>query len=94
MPIFALKQFKGLTCLTSLTGHTVSRYLPAQRVKLVKPVKLVKLLRMLKQLAWGISVIFHPLLIPSYMLLLLLMINQEFEFGRKAMAPDYPSPNW
>jgi membrane-associated phospholipid phosphatase len=35
---------------------------------------------MLKQLAWGLSVLFHPLLIPSYMLLLLLMIN-PYLFG-------------
>jgi hypothetical protein len=35
---------------------------------------------MLKSLAWGLSVLFHPLLIPSYMLLLLLLIN-PYLFG-------------
>ena len=35
---------------------------------------------MLRSLAWGISVVFHPLLVPSYMLVLLLLIN-PYLFG-------------
>lgn len=35
---------------------------------------------MLRSLAWGLSVVFHPLLIPTYMLLLLLLIN-PYLFG-------------
>lgn len=42
---------------------------------------------MLKQMAWGISVIFHPLLIPSYMLLLLLMIN-PYLFGFSHLSDE------
>lgn len=39
-----------------------------------------KSILMLKQFAWGISVIFHPLLGPTYMLILLLLIN-PYLFG-------------
>ena len=42
---------------------------------------------MLRSLAWGLSVIFHPLLIPSYMLLLLLLIN-PYLFGVSQVSDD------
>ncbi len=35
---------------------------------------------MLRSVAWGLSVVFHPLLIPTYMLVLLLLIN-PYLFG-------------
>lgn len=35
---------------------------------------------MVKQLAWGISILFHPLLMPCYMLILLMLIN-PYLFG-------------
>jgi hypothetical protein len=42
---------------------------------------------MLKSLAWGLSVLFHPLLIPSYMLLLLMMIN-PYLFGVSSLQDE------
>ncbi|RMF01520.1 MAG: hypothetical protein D6772_04670 [Bacteroidetes bacterium] len=42
---------------------------------------------MLRSLAWGLSVIFHPLLIPSYMLLLLLLIN-PYLFGVSHLSDE------
>lgn len=40
---------------------------------------------MLKSLAWVVSVIFHPLLIPTYMLVLLLMLN-PYLFGVSSLS--------
>lgn len=36
--------------------------------------------RILNRMAWGVSLIFHPLLIPTYMLILLLLVN-PYLFG-------------
>ena len=42
---------------------------------------------MLKSLSWGLSVIFHPLLVPSYMLFLLLLIN-PYLFGVSSVRDE------
>jgi hypothetical protein len=42
---------------------------------------------MLKSLAWGLSVVFHPLLIPSYMLFVLLLVN-PYLFGVSSVQDE------
>lgn len=42
---------------------------------------------MLRSLAWGLSVVFHPLLIPFYMLLVLLLVN-PYLFGVSSVQDE------